>query len=576
MAARSFSGVARVPVLKHHRRSVARNSPRGGHWELGRIRWGGVAHASSSSSAHADFHDASKTFTSLNIHPAVTCGLKVLLETDKPTVIQASAIPDILSNSHTVIAAETGSGKTVAYMAPIFSQIVNQKRDDQASGRKPKWHERGVVVVICPNATLARQVAAVAAELAKAVGASDEGAKVNVDCFVAGVPPPTSPPDVMVTTPATLLGVSDWFGKQKNRQRFVRTMRVVVFDEADVLLSGGLQEDILTLLEWLRIDDKWKRQDEREEGKDREQDAASSSSSPSPPPSSPTDTYRLYDDDEEEDDDSSPAQQEQEVVSADDDVQSLKWRGPRTYVFAGATIPDRGKGSVAGMLRQRYPDAKWARGPRLHNILSERVNQRWINVADNDAAETALKDVLTSDGAFEAGRRTMVFAKTVKAAERVADCVRAAAVEANAHDAEIFVYTKNTHVSERFEMIQAFGERGGIFVCTDSASRGIDVKGGVQHVVQADFAQDAVSYLHRVGRTARAGASGSATSIVRPAEKVLADTLRAAVESGVAIEDSFSRNRQFAKKRKKYGDDHHMNLVRERVNESKPTASSST
>ena len=45
---------------------------------------------------------------------------------------------------------------------------------------------------------------------------------------------------------------------------------------------------------------------------------------------------------------------------------------------------------------------------------------------------------------------------------------------------------------------------GGVLVCTDAAARGLDF-GGVRHVVQADFAADAVQFLHRIGRTGRAG-----------------------------------------------------------------------
>merc|ERR1712203_209573 len=114
-------------------------------------------------------------------------------------------------------------------------------------------------------------------------------------------------------------------------------------------------------------------------------------------------------------------------------------------------------------------------------------------------------------------------------------------------------------------MLEDFGERGGVFVCTDSASRGLDVPGGVKHIVQADFAADAVSYLHRIGRTARAGANGTATAIVRPQDRALADAVRAAVESGVPIEDVFSRNRMFRHKLKRKGDDYHFERIKQRV-----------
>lgn len=51
-------------------------------------------------------------------------------------------------------------------------------------------------------------------------------------------------------------------------------------------------------------------------------------------------------------------------------------------------------------------------------------------------------------------------------------------------------------------------------VCTDAAARGLDIQ-DVTHVVQADFAPNAIDFIHRIGRTARAGRSGKVTSLYR-------------------------------------------------------------
>ena len=77
---------------------------------------------------------------------------------------------------------------------------------------------------------------------------------------------------------------------------------------------------------------------------------------------------------------------------------------------------------------------------------------------------------------------------------------------------------------------------------------------GVSHVVQAEFAGNAVDYLHRIGRTARAGAAGRVTNLYLPVSFDLVEAVRAAEQNGHNIETAFSRKRSFRKKYKKYGE----------------------
>ena len=92
-----------------------------------------------------------------------------------------------------------------------------------------------------------------------------------------------------------------------------------------------------------------------------------------------------------------------------------------------------------------------------------------------------------------------------------------------------------------------------VLVATDAAARGLDIP-GVAHVVQADLAPNAVDWLHRVGRTGRAGGGGQVTCLVPPASRPLADALRSSVEDGGAIDGAFSRKRSFRAKLKRYGE----------------------
>jgi ATP-dependent RNA helicase DeaD len=71
---------------------------------------------------------------------------------------------------------------------------------------------------------------------------------------------------------------------------------------------------------------------------------------------------------------------------------------------------------------------------------------------------------------------------------------------------------------QREEVIRAFkGDRLEVLVATDVAARGLDVK-DVSHVFNYQLPFDAEPYVHRIGRTGRAGRQGVAVSIVTPAE----------------------------------------------------------
>ena len=92
-----------------------------------------------------------------------------------------------------------------------------------------------------------------------------------------------------------------------------------------------------------------------------------------------------------------------------------------------------------------------------------------------------------------------------------------------------------------------------VLVATDAVARGVDIP-NVKHVIQAEFAQNATEYLHRVGRTARAGKLGRATNIFLPGDLDLANAIRKADREGQSVEDTFSRKRSFRNKFKKYGE----------------------
>ena len=101
--------------------------------------------------------------------------------------------------------------------------------------------------------------------------------------------------------------------------------------------------------------------------------------------------------------------------------------------------------------------------------------------------------------------RTLVFTRTKHGADRVVRHLDASRIPAAAIHG-------NKSQSQRERALAAFRDgRTKVLIATDIAARGIDVD-GVTHVINFDLPNIPESYVHRIGRTARAGASGSAIS----------------------------------------------------------------
>ncbi|KAI8320151.1 P-loop containing nucleoside triphosphate hydrolase protein [Martensiomyces pterosporus] len=92
---------------------------------------------------------------------------------------------------------------------------------------------------------------------------------------------------------------------------------------------------------------------------------------------------------------------------------------------------------------------------------------------------------------------------------------------------------KNTKTEDLAQAADLSAKRK-ILVCTDLASRGLDTT-CVSHVVLFDFPTTAIDYLHRTGRTARAGTRGKVTALVGKKDRRLADQIRLAIRQGGAI-----------------------------------------
>jgi len=137
----------------------------------------------------------------------------------------------------------------------------------------------------------------------------------------------------------------------------------------------------------------------------------------------------------------------------------------------------------------------------------EKIEQRVYYV--NASSKRQLLSHLLADEALE---RVIVFTRTKRGANRVAEALEDRGVRSEAIHG-------NKSQNARQKALDNFSRgKARVLVATDLASRGIDVV-GVTHVINYELPADAESYVHRIGRTARAGASGIAVSFCDSSER---------------------------------------------------------
>jgi ATP-dependent RNA helicase RhlE len=152
---------------------------------------------------------------------------------------------------------------------------------------------------------------------------------------------------------------------------------------------------------------------------------------------------------------------------------------------------------------------------------AERVSQHVVMV--ETGRKQAMLEHLLADPAFD---RVIVFTRTKHGADRVVKHLDRAGVDAAAIHG-------NKSQPQRERALAAFrdGEIG-VLVATDIAARGIDID-GISHVVNFDLPNIPESYVHRIGRTARAGAEGSAVSFCNGEEEAYLKAIEKLIRSSV-------------------------------------------
>jgi ATP-dependent RNA helicase RhlE len=204
------------------------------------------------------------------------------------------------------------------------------------------------------------------------------------------------------------------------------------------------------------------------------------------------------------------------------DVRTIVAKLPteRQTMFFSATMPAAIVELAAQMLRD---PARVAVTPAATTV--ERIEQRIVHV-DRGAKTNALIDVLTR----ETVDRAIIFARTKHGADKIARSLIKAGINAE-------TIHGNKSQGQRDRALAAF-RSGAVrtLVATDIAARGIDVD-GISHVVNFDLPNVPETYVHRIGRTARAGADGIAISLCDAEDVGLLRDIEKLIRKSIAAED---------------------------------------
>jgi ATP-dependent RNA helicase RhlE len=181
------------------------------------------------------------SFTELGIQSPLTGNLR-RMGCRQPRPVQAGAIPPILAGQDVIGLSRTGTGNTVAFLAPILQQILPPKPGPRRKGRRSRRHDARLrCLVLCPTRELARQVAGDAERLVRdtplrvVCAYGKVGMRPQAEAIAKGV-------DLLVATP----------GRARDLIRAgslaLDDVRHVVIDEADRMLDFGFLPQVQALL----------------------------------------------------------------------------------------------------------------------------------------------------------------------------------------------------------------------------------------------------------------------------------------------------------------------------------------
>jgi ATP-dependent RNA helicase RhlE len=347
-------------------------------------------------------------FTKFDLHPDLMKGIRELGYTI-PTPVQDKAIPEALLGHDIRACAQTGTGKTIAFIVPILNKLLHHPH-----------HVKPSVLIVSPTRELSAQGMTVlrdAGRFTKIKGALLLGG-MNFDRQVKQI---QAGADIIVATPGRLLD------HVQRRTLTLKHIDTLILDEADRMLDMGFLPDIRRIL-------------------------------------------------------------------------SLVPPKRQTMLFS-ATYPIEIQGLVTSFLKNPITID-------LSPSVPANTVTQMVYPISRSQKEAFLQALFESSNIISA----LIFCRTKHGADHLLSILRRMGKGAA-------VIHSNKSQNERTAALDGFRmKKFQILVATDIASRGIDVK-DISHVINYDVPQHPEDYVHRIGRTGRAHATGDAFTLVAPDEE---------------------------------------------------------
>lgn len=324
-----------------------------------------------------------------------------------PTPIQEQVIPLAMAGRDLIGCAETGSGKTAAFLLPIIERIVRG--------------EKHQALILAPTREIALQTELCARALTT-------GYKFNTVCVIGGanmseqVQGLAKGAHIIIATPGRLL---DHLGR---RPELLDGVGILVLDEADRLLDMGFLPEVREILDSLPLD-------------------------------------------------------RQSMLFSATLSEGIQVLAEETLLDPEEVQIGRRATTVATLDQSVYSVLSHAKLPLLLSLLKTEV-----------------------EGC------TIIFTRTKRGAERLAEVLKV-------HEYRVaLLHGDRTQVQRNSAMADIHSGRKRILVATDLAARGLDIP-SIGRVINYDVPEYPEDYVHRVGRTARAGREGQAYTFVAPQDE---------------------------------------------------------